>query len=63
MSLYGPVVWVSFRDGKVEKRGPIRAFIARGRGRRAPIHALVQVKNRVVPVALEDFKVIRAPKK
>jgi hypothetical protein len=63
MSVYGPVVWVAFRDGKVEKRGPVRAFISRGRGRRAAIYALVQVKNRIVPVGLDDIQVVRAPRK
>jgi len=63
MSIYGPVVWVVLRDGKVEKRGPVRAFISRGRGRHAAICALVQVKSRIVPAALGYIRVVRAPKK
>ena len=63
MSTYGPVIWVAFRDGKVRKRGPVRAFITRGRGRRAAICALVQVKDRIVPAALDEIRVVRAPKK
>ena len=63
MSTYDPVVWVTFREGKVRKRGPVRAFITRGRGRKAAICALVQVKDRIVPATLDEIRVIHAPKK
>jgi hypothetical protein len=63
MSTYGPIVWVAFRDGKVRKRGPVRAFISRGRGRRAVICALVQVKDKIVPATLDEIRVVHAPRK
>ncbi len=63
MSLYAPAVWVAFRDGKVRKRGLVRGFVTRGRGRRAAICALVQVRDRIVPASLDEIRVVRAPKK
>ena len=63
MSTYGPIVWVAFRDGKVRKRGPVRAFITRGRGHRATICALVQIKNRIVAATLDEIRVVHAPRK
>lgn len=63
MSEWNPPIWVRFSDGKVDRRGPVHGYVPRGRGRRAKIVAIVQVKNRLVDVLLADIKVISAPKK
>lgn len=55
-------VWVRFSDGKVDRKGIIRGFAPRGRGKRAHIVAIVQSKDLFYEVLLARLQEIRTPR-
>ena len=56
-----PPVWVRFTDGKVERKGLVRGWAPRGRGKNAHIAAVVQAKDKFYEVPIADILAVRAP--